>query len=217
MLKRILIYGDSNTHGHDPTNILHLRYDENQRYPKLLQKLLGNDYEIIEEGLNSRAISNACDYEYLNGLKQLPMTLLTNNPLDLIIIMLGTNDLKLTYNRQVEDMVNDLQEYIAIIKEHTTLKSYRHRSSQIMFISPVSLHPTLKDSIYASEFYSQENFNKLKEFNKQLEIMCIKNNVHFLDAYSSIQAGYTDKIHLEEEQHHQLSQLIYNKIQTIKL
>lgn len=56
-MKHILCYGDSNTHGYIPGGG---RYDDDTRYTGILAKLLGSDYRIIEEGLNSR--TSPCDH-----------------------------------------------------------------------------------------------------------------------------------------------------------
>ena len=93
MKKRILCYGDSNTYGYTPSGG---RYDEDTRWPMRLQTLLGDDYAVVEEGFSGRT----CVYDdpveggYKSGLTYLPPCLMTHNPLDAVIIMLGTNDTK---------------------------------------------------------------------------------------------------------------------------
>ena len=52
MSRTVLCYGDSNTYGYVPET--GTRYPVNVRYPGRLQMLLGNDYNVIEEGCNGR-------------------------------------------------------------------------------------------------------------------------------------------------------------------
>ena len=60
-MKKIICFGDSNTYGYNPAT--GGRFDENTRWPKVLQKLLGEDYEIFEEGQNGRNISDPDPWE----------------------------------------------------------------------------------------------------------------------------------------------------------
>ena len=91
-MKHILCYGDSNTHGYIPGGG---RYDDDTRYTGILAKLLGSDYRIIEEGLNSRTSSFDDPFEpYKNGMDCLIPCLDSHKPLDLTILMLGSNDMK---------------------------------------------------------------------------------------------------------------------------
>ena len=85
-MKHILCYGDSNTHGYIPGGG---RYDDDTRYTGILAKLLGSDYRIIEEGLNSRTSSFDDPFEpYKNGMDCLVPCLDSHKPLNLTILML---------------------------------------------------------------------------------------------------------------------------------
>ena len=125
MKYRILCYGDSNTWGYiskeNPK-----RYGENERWTRLLASKLGKDFEIIEEGLNSRTlISNDTrpEKEGKNGYEYLIPCLDTHDPIDLVIIMLGTNELKKSYNKSIEEIGEIFEEYF--------VKTILNRKSQI--------------------------------------------------------------------------------------
>ena len=93
MKKHIICYGDSNTHGYCAMN--DGRFDENERWTCLLQKSLGEDYLILEEGLSGRTTSFRDPvFEGLSGLDYLYPCLMSHEPVDLLVIMLGTNDTK---------------------------------------------------------------------------------------------------------------------------
>ncbi|SDO38520.1 Lysophospholipase L1 [Methylobacterium phyllostachyos] len=108
--RRILVYGDSNTWGYvarsdgQPTH----RYPREQRWTGLLQRELGSGYEIVEDGLNLRTTDldgedwpgSVIRPDTFNGLKHLSAALAAHMPLDLVVIMLGTNDLQARYQRQ---------------------------------------------------------------------------------------------------------------------
>lgn len=99
MKKHILCFGDSNTHGYcaDPGDCEDggIRFTENQRWTRLLQNALDEDYLVIEEGLSGR--TTCFDdplHEGLNALPYIYPCLKSHEVIDLLIIMLGTNDCK---------------------------------------------------------------------------------------------------------------------------
>ena len=92
-MRRILCFGDSNTWGYDPAT--GERFDEQTRWTGVLQAALGGDYTVIEEGLNGRTTVWDDPIEgHKNGHEYLVPCLETHRPLDLVVLMLGTNDLK---------------------------------------------------------------------------------------------------------------------------
>ena len=92
-MKRILCFGDSLTWGFDPAT--RTRFDEDSRWPCVMQQALGGDYKVIEEGQNGRTIATEDPAEgEKNGLKYLGPCLESHTPLDYVIVMLGSNDCK---------------------------------------------------------------------------------------------------------------------------
>ena len=97
-MKRILCYGDSNTWGYDPAT--QERFDRATRWTGVLRTTLGDGYEILEEGLNGRTTVWDDPIEgYKNGHTYLVPCLETHRPVDLVVLMLGTNDLKKRFRR----------------------------------------------------------------------------------------------------------------------
>lgn len=99
MNKHILCLGDSNTHGYcaDPADCADggIRFNEHERWTQLLQAKLGEGYLVIEEGLSGR--TTCFDdplHEGLNALDYIYPCLKSHESIDLLIIMLGTNDTK---------------------------------------------------------------------------------------------------------------------------
>jgi len=88
----ILCFGDSNTWGLEASS--GARLGRWRRWPGVLQRELGDDAYIIEEGLSDRTtVFEMPGLPYRSGAAALPMLLETHDPLDLVIIALGTNDL----------------------------------------------------------------------------------------------------------------------------
>ncbi len=97
MPKVILCYGDSNTWGFDPAT--RLRFPEEVRWPNVLQRDLGDGYRVIAEGLNARTtVWDDPLEESRNGKTYLLPCLLSHRPIDLVVLMLGTNDLKMRFS-----------------------------------------------------------------------------------------------------------------------
>ena len=97
VMKTIMCYGDSNTWGCIPLAGPQppRRYGPAQRWPGVLRRELGDGYWIVEEGLNGRTTVWDDPLEpFRSGKELLAPCLMTHEPIDLVIVMLGTNDLK---------------------------------------------------------------------------------------------------------------------------
>jgi len=100
MKKHIICLGDSNTHGycadpHDCADPALARFNESERWTRLLQDKLGEDYLVVEEGLSGRTtVFDDPLYEGLSALGYLWPCLKSHEPVSLLVIMLGTNDTK---------------------------------------------------------------------------------------------------------------------------
>ncbi len=108
-MKKILCYGDSNTWGHIP--VTGGRYGDDVRWTGVLQAALGEGYRVIEEGLNGRTTVHDDPIEgvYKNGKHYLIPCLESHRPLDLVIMMLGTNDLKMRFSLPPSDIARGVE------------------------------------------------------------------------------------------------------------
>ena len=108
---RILCFGDSLTWGYHP--VKRTRYGEEERWTGILQELLGEEYKVIEEGQNSRTIATEDPTEgEKNGLAYILPCLESQRPLDLMILMLGTNDMKRKYGYSAEDIAGEMERFL---------------------------------------------------------------------------------------------------------
>jgi lysophospholipase L1-like esterase len=102
-MKSVLCYGDSNTWGYDP--LTQARFPPEVRWTGVLAGCLGADYRVIEEGLNGRTTRWDDPIETdRNGLAYLRPCIESHQPLDLVVVMLGTNDLKQRFNLSASDI-----------------------------------------------------------------------------------------------------------------
>lgn len=209
---RILCYGDSNTWGYISGSD-HKRYGNKERWTKLLAELLGDEFEIIEEGLNSRTlISNDTrpGKEGKNGYEYLIPCLDTHDPIDLVILMLGTNELKSVYNKTAEQIGNMLEEYF--------VKTILNRKSQIGNNYPKLLLVTPPVVNENTEYCKQKDkylgaMQKSKELNLIYKNITKKYDCYFL-GNEELATG-VDGVHLTKESHKKLAEMLNIKIREI--
>ena len=201
---RILCYGDSNTWGYISGSD-YLRYNNNERWTRLLAQQLGDKFEIIEEGLNSRTlVSNdpRPGKEGKNGYEYLIPCLDSHDPIDLVIVMLGTNELKKAYNKTIEEIGEMFDKYI--------VKTIVNRKSQLSDKYPKLLivAPPLADDDGNGKY--EGAYEKSLKFNEIYEKIAKENNCYFIDN-TGLETG-TDKIHLTKESHALLAEKLKEEI-----
>lgn len=209
---RILCYGDSNTWGYISGSD-HKRYGNKERWTRLLAELLGNEFEIIEEGLNSRTlISNDTrpGKEGKNGYEYLIPCLDTHDPIDLVVLMLGTNELKSAYNKTAEQIGNMLEEYF--------VKTILNRKSQMSDSYPKLLLVTPPVVNENTEYCKQKDkylgaMQKSKELNLIYKNIAKKYDCYFL-GNEELTTGI-DGVHLTKESHKKLAEMLNIKIREI--
>ena len=95
-MRTILCFGDSNTWGTDPAT--DGRFGRWERWPGVVQRELGDEVHVVEEGLSGRTtMYDSPEDQFRNGLAYLPVSLETHAPIDVVVIFLGTNDLFLPF------------------------------------------------------------------------------------------------------------------------
>lgn len=122
--KRILCYGDSNTWGWVPSSMGAKRYNKSNRWTGVLQNLLGDEYEVLEEGLGARTTmfdDPRPEFPQRNGLATLPIILESHLPLSYVVIMLGTTDTKDMLSLDVESIVQGMEKLIHVVKKSRNL------------------------------------------------------------------------------------------------
>ncbi len=130
-MKTILCYGDSNTWGAMPHNCK--RFPIDVRWTGLLQEKLGSECRILEAGLNGRTTIWDDPYDpYLNGEPTLKPTVLSSSPLDLVVLMLGTNDLKWKTAWEAARGANHLVEIIQSMPQ-----AFVDGKPNILLVSPI--------------------------------------------------------------------------------
>ena len=161
---RIMCFGDSNTWGYRPDN--GLRYDSDERFTGILKQKLPDD-EIIEEGLNGRTFVLHDPYcDYASGEAALPYLLKSHMPLDLIVIMLGTNDLKHQFQLSAEAISRGAKVLIRMIKNPYLNEKYP--VPKILLVSPIHLHEEIGELEGSWFDYGKEEYEMIKKMKPDL-------------------------------------------------
>ena len=205
---RILCYGDSNTWGYISGSD-HKRYNENERWTKLLQKRLGGNYEVIEEGLNSRTLFSddvRPGKEGRNGFTYFKPCLETHDKVDIVVFMLGTNELKNTFNNTAQDIVDMIDKYVEFVENY---KSQIDKSTPKIILSGL---PLVKENTqYCNENDKYKGASeKSKQLNALYKTYCKQNNIAYIDN-DDLQTGI-DGVHLTKQSHALLAQKLANII-----
>ena len=198
-MKKILAFGDSNTWGYDPTS--GKRYGTDIRWTGLLQKALKNDALIIEEGLCGRTtVFDDENREGRNGFVSLSSILKSVEPIDMAVIMLGTNDCKSAFGASSEVIVAGME--LCLVKLIDFVKP-----ENILLISPVNLENASLGSSYDSRSLSVSR--ELKQAYRKLSEVY---GTAFLAASDVAKASDIDGEHLTKDGQHALYEAVYKFI-----
>jgi lysophospholipase L1-like esterase len=206
-MKTILCYGDSNTWGADPSG--GPRFDMDTRYPGVLAKALGNEFHVIEEGLCGRTtVWDDPIEEHRNGKKYLMPCLDSHNPLDLVIIFLGTNDLKHRFSLTAFDVSKGAGLLVSIVQKSNA--GIAGKGPQVLLVAPP---PVGRLSYFAEMFKGARD--KSLELSKYYRIVAEETRCHFMDAGEIIVSSDKDGIHFEKPEHEKLGKALATKVSEI--
>lgn len=213
--KNILVFGDSNTWGYNPHNknpfAPYERWGECIRWTNVMQNLLGSAYYVMADGLCGRTASAKDDIEdYTCGKEQIIPSMRSHSPLDLLIIMLGSNDLKARYGYTAFDVANSVG--MVVEKALQAPDAFRNSKPSILLLCPPPLE-NLDRSFFAFEFSGSEQ--KSKDMAQFFEIMAAKYRVHYMNTGDFVRFSDVDGLHFESDQHLNLAEAVATKVKEI--
>lgn len=204
-MKGILCFGDSNTYGYIPDGSG--RYERNVRYTCVLEKLLGSEYYVIEEGLCGRTTVYEDPTRYCRkAVDYIEPCLQSHLPLHCIVLMLGTNDCKSIFNADAREIREGMEAVIKIIRSNT--------DTPIMLVSPI----LLGNEIWKPEFdpdFDAMSLEVSKALADEYKNLAAETGCLFLNAAEFAEASPVDQEHLLAEGHLSLAQAIAEIIKKI--
>jgi lysophospholipase L1-like esterase len=202
-MKTILAFGDSLTWGYEA--VTGHRHAFENRWPNALAAMIGSDVRMIAEGLNGRTTvhdDNLVD-EMRNGSKALPMLLSSHQPLDLVIIMLGSNDMKHPWWSRASDARRGVQRLVEIVQRFQWGMDMPEPKVLIMAPPPlVRTDLSDFDKLFGHAIKESQNFSK--EYRNLAELF----NLPFFDAGSVIESDPNDGVHLSKENSRKLGEAL---------
>jgi len=216
-MKTILCYGDSNTWGFLPNeeepDPATTRYPWHIRWPGVLQSLMGEEYRVVENAINGRTtFFEAPVSGFRHGAAAIDYVMLANMPVDLITIMLGSNDVKEHFHASPYLIGKGLEAIIDKIR----LGGYGPygQSPEILIIAPASLPDSIVHTWLKREFDETSVEKSAKLAGIYEEIAQIK-DCHFLNASDFVEVSDKDALHLDETAHAKLAAAVSQKIKNL--
>ena len=209
MKKHIVCFGDSNTHGYcavpsdcrDGGN----RFNEEERWTCLLQKKLGEEYLVLEEGLSGRTtVFDDPLHEGMSGLDVITPILMSHEPVDLLIIMLGTNDTKDRLGMNAACIAIGMERLV--MKAKTTM-CWKDGVPNILVVAP----PHIGEGLYQipeGEAMGVTCAEKSRELAEKYRAVCTSQGCRFFDAEGVAEFNEYDCMHLTKKGHGQLAQAL---------
>ena len=203
MKKHIVCFGDSNTHGYcaDPADCADggIRFNENERWTRLLQQMLGDGYLVIEEGLSGRTTCfDDPIHEGLRGLDYLYPCLKSHEFVDLLIIMLGTNDCKDRFYASAACIGIGMSR---LVKKALATECWGSNKPNVLVIAPPHIGQGMLSSDVSATM-GNKCVEKSRELAKYYKEQCALIGCHFLNAQElGCEFNTVDYMHLTKKGH----------------
>lgn len=208
MKRRIVCFGDSNTWGFDAEK--NGRFLEIERWPSLLREKLSNEFQVIEEGLSGRrSVVDDPLFEGLNAFNYIHPCLMSHSPMELIIIMLGTNDTKERFNLTSYNIAQGILRLA--LKAKSIPAGVQGTYPEVLVIAPPSIGAAYADTEIGKAM-GRLCAEKSLAFPIYLVDLLKDEQIHFMATEGLVSMNNIDFMHLDREGHKILSGLVANKI-----
>lgn len=189
-MKKIICYGDSNTFGFNPKD--GSRFDENIRWTSVLQKSLGVEYEVINEGMCDRTgFVNNPNGELFSAPKHFPELIKKSENIDLLILWIGTNDLQFQYDISFSTIEKGLENLIKLAKT---------KARKIIIIPPVILDKKILEGYFNYQF-DETSVKKSREVGRIYKTLANMHNCEIFDVNKYVKPSDIDGLHYDENSH----------------
>ncbi len=208
-MKTLLCFGDSNTWGYDPAATavapFPIRHAHDVRWTGVLARELGDGWRVIEEGQNGRTTVHDDPLNVArNGKTFLPACLESHKPLDLVVLMLGTNDLKNTFGVSPGEIATGASILAKMILQSDA--GVNGETPQLLLVCP----PAIGDMSRAPEIAEKINDAQSRSMAlpKHYEAIALQLGCAYLNSQEVVVPSPLDGIHLEAEEHAKLGKAI---------
>lgn len=208
-MKTILCYGDSNTFGLMPD--LQNRYPRHIRWTGLLQERLGGAFYVVEEGLGGRTtVWDDPIEEHKNGKTYLLPCLESHRPIDLVILMLGTNDLKERFHVSSFDIASSVENLLNAIARSASGPAFE--APQVLLVCPVPIRDVGNRDLNRM---LEHGFQKSLELDAYYSDIARRRGIWYLNPADQVETCDTDGIHYTPQGHAKMAELMEDMVRTI--
>ena len=206
-MKTVLCYGDSNTWGYDPAT--RQRNPPEVRWTGIMADRLGAGYRVIEEGLNGRTTRWDDPIELdRNGLTYLRPCVESHLLLDLVIVMLGTNDLKFRFDLTPSDIAQSAAALAELAHRYAHDANGEH--AKVLLVAPPAVTTLTEfDQMFAG---AQE---KSRQFSHYYRLAAGWHHLPFFDAGSVIVSSDKDGVHFDPDEHRKLGEAMAGEVRRL--
>lgn len=210
--RRIVCYGDSNTWGYNAET--GLRYPDDIRWTQRLAERLGPAWQICEEGLSGRtSVFEDPLFEGLDGLAHLMPILGSHNPIDLLIVMLGTNDCKQRFNATSQNIADGVRR---LVQKAQSLAVWRS-VPQVLIVAPILIGKDIYSVPRINEGMGIGCAEKSWRLPALLQATATECACHYLDANAVVTANTIDHMHFDAESNIRFSDCLAGWIEQTEL
>ena len=190
-MRKIVFFGDSNTYGYEPSEVMPGRYPAEVRWVDRLAGQLGEEWQVISNGLNGRKIPDV-----RHSYQQEPVLRMIKEAEEagILAVMLGTNDILLTYTVDAEVPVTKMDRFLAFVTE-------RMDPQRLLLIAPAYIGSSSENIPFLSECYEESI-----RMNEGFRTLSAKYGNRFVDAGKwGIELAY-DHVHFSPSGHRQFAE-----------
>jgi lysophospholipase L1-like esterase len=206
MTRTVLCFGDSNTHGTPGDDPDYVRLAPGVRWPGQLRTRLGDGWTVVEEGLNGRTVaSDYPDRPGLNGRAYLVPCLLSHNPLDAVVLMLGSNDVKMQFGLSVERLAGQWENLLDDLYANAFTADWT--APHVILVSPVPLDPSRTRYAEQLDSFDAASVAKSRLLAAAYNGIAKRRGLGFLDAATAAEVG-DDGLHLTAHGHAALAEAL---------
>lgn len=207
--RTLLCFGDSNTHGTCPMASTddQRRFSRRERWTGILQSELGEGWTVIEEGHPGRTTvhDDPIEGEHRNGLRLLPALLESHRPIDLVILMLGTNDLKARFAAEARDIALAIERLVRLVKASESGPG--RKPPEVLLAAPAPI----KEISFLGEVFAG-GARKSRELGRRFADAADSLRVDFLDVGEVASVDELDGVHYAAPEHAKIGMALAERV-----
>jgi len=217
-MKTILCFGDSNTWGYDPDasscSPYPIRHAWNVRWTGVLGRELGSEFRVVEEGQNGRTtVHEDSIAPHRNGRTYLPACLDSHKPIDLVVLMLGTNDLKTMFQLSPAEIAAGAEVLVRMILQSDAGPA--GKAPRVLLVCPPAVGSLTHLPELHEKFANAEA--RSKRFPDYYEAVAARLGCSFLNSQGIVTPSPVDALHFTAGEHAKLGVAIANAVKRIFL